>query len=953
MSKPRREEEQLQIKNREEQVLQQVSNGQLDLSEAYERLRAIDGQSYENPRRSVEKADTRRKAWPVFTFLFKLKEVIVNEVRKPKLVGLRSQISETKIPRPGIRGIFARARALTPGVLLDMAAIAILIGIIWFLMSPILNQGGYAPGFDTPSHMYITERLGDNLRQTGTLPKIDLDWYSGLEITHKLPPLAYIPMVAIYLITNNPMLTSRLFFLGLIALMGLSMYLMVRMSNGGRLGALGAALVVPLSAASIGPQFSILVSFTRYFAFLLFPWALLSAKRLLDGERAYWLALAAVFALMLPSHPMVAPLTAVWLLVYALLRTVIEHKSLWSLRYFVYAIALSGIISAWYLGPFLLEEPVWGTTLPNSIAIANSMPFTDQARSLGLVFSLAVAAAILFRYSADRLAILLASIFGLVYSLGIYGPVFRNISTLRFAYPFMMFFCSMIALTYLIFTSASLQEIKGAMIRKWSLRFGATVLVAMLVTVIVGQAYRLTDFTFFNTSVFSLDELQVTKRIRGDKTGGRVMPVGPPYGLIVQAIPLLGQKPTPEGQYTTIAPFYLQVTAFYDYLRLGYLETAARKLRLWNSNFVVLTRHLKQRRDFQKRNFNEVLKDNGFAKIYENSSFQLFRNKSPNSYIQELKEDTLIIGQWPPVFTSLNKSSIGSGKSFFLDDYSLSDLKHFKTLILHGFAYKNKATAENLIREYVKQGGQVIVDAQSGDEFTIFRRGTFMGVAIHEVSLSGKVPLKTRSTNPLDLPNLKPLALPDDWNTVYYSGLNKNYITAEKNGRQLPIVGYKKIGSGKVYFLGGNLLFYGFIRHEEGISKLLDKITDASDKKERVLVKPAFDQSRFTATSMDVTYQAKRSFPALISRTYSPHWRVELDGKKMIPINKVEGLMQVNLPKGKHSITLYYGRTAIHAISKVVTALGFLIVVIIIFKLWRRDPADQDDSYTPESHATT
>ena len=953
MSKPRREEEQRQIKNKEEQVLQQLSTGQLELSEAYKQLRDIDGPSYESARRPIEKTDTEPEESGVFNFLYKLKEVIVDEVKKPKLVGLRSQIRETDIPRLGIRGIFAKVREVVPGILLDIAAIAILLGIIWFLISPILAQGGFAPGFDTPSHMYITERLGNNLIETGSLPKIDLDWYAGLEITHKLPPLAYVPMVAIYLITNNAMLTSRLLFLGLIALMGLSMYFMVRLSNGGRLGSLGAALVVPFSAASIGPEFSILVSFTRYFAFLLFPWALLSAKRLLDGRRMYWLVLAAVIALMLPSHPMVAPLTAVWLFVYAFLRTIIERKSLWSLKYFVYAFTLSGVLSAWYLGPFLLEEPVWGTTLPNSIAIATSMPFTTQARTLGLVFSLAVAAAILLRYSADRLAILLASIFGLVYALGVYGPVFRNISTLRFAYPFMMFFCSMIALTYLVFTSASLQEIKGALIKKWSLRLGATVLVAMLVTGIVAQAYRLTDFTFFETSVYSWDELQVTKRIRGDKTGGRVMPVGPPYGLIVQAIPLLGKKPTPEGQYTTIAPFYLQVTAFYDYLRLGYLETAARKLRLWNSNYVLLTRHVKQRKDFQKKKFDEVLKDMGFAQIYKNNSFELFRNKSPSSYIQEISDDTLIIGQWPPVYTSLSKSSIGSGKSFFLDDYSLADLKHFKALILHGFAYRNKEAAENLVKQYIKQGGQVIIDAQSGDEFTIFRRGTFLGVTIHGVSLSGKVPLKTRSPNPLDLPNLKPLSLPKDWQTVYYTSLDKNYITAEKNGRQLPVVGYKKVGPGKVYFLGGNLLFYGFSRHEEGISNLLDKITKASNKKKRALVKPDFEQQRFTATSMDVTYRAKRSFPALISRTYSPHWRALLDGKKKIPINKVEGLMQLNLPKGKHSITLYYGRMAIHTISKVITALGFLIVAIVLFRFWRHDPTDQDSSHTPEPHTTT
>ena len=948
MTEPRREEEHRHIKNEEEQILEQLNSGQLELEEAYEKLRAIDGLDYQIPPRAVAQERVEQKGWAFSSLLFKLKEVFVNKVRKPKLVGLRSQISETKMPKPEIHELFAKV----PGVLLDIAALAILFAIIWLLISPILGQGGYAPGFDTPSHMYITERLGNNLRQTGNLPKIDLDWYAGLEITHKLPPLTYIPLVAVYLITDNAMLTSRLFFLGLIALMGLSMYLMVRLSNGSRLGALGAAVIVPLSAASIGPQFSILVSFTRYFAFLLFPWALLSAKRLLDGRRVYWLVLAAIIALMLPTHPMVAPLTAVWLFVYAFFRTVIERKSLWSLRYFVYAFALSGILSAWYLGPFLLEEPVWGIALPNSIATFTSMPFMNQARALGLVFGLAVVAAMLFRYSADRLAILLASIFGFVYALGVYGPVFRNISSLRFAYPFMMFFCSFIALTYLIFTSVSLKEITGENIRKWGLRLGASALVVMLVAAIVGQAYRLTDFTFFETSVFSWDELQVTKRIRGDKTGGRVMPVGPPYGLIVHAIPLLGKKPTPEGQYTTIAPFYLQITAFYDYLKLGYLETAVEKLRLWNSNFVVLTRHVKQRKDFQNRKFKEVLTDNGFAKIYENNSFQLFRSKNPSSYFQEVTSDTLIIGQWPPVFTSLSESSIGSGKSFFLDDYSLADLKHFKTLVLHGFAYKNKANAEDLIRRYVNQGGQVVVDAQSGDEFTIYRRGSFLGVDIHGVSLSGKVPLKTKSPNSLNLPQLEPLSLPNKWHTIYYTNLDRTLVTAQENQRSLPVVGYKKVGSGKVYFLGGNLLFYGFSRHEEDISKLLGKIIDSSDKKKRALVKPDVDQTRFTATSMDVTYRAKRSFPALISRTYSPHWRVELDGKKMVPINKVEGLIQLNLPGGKHRITMYYGRTAIHTISKVVTALGFLIVLIVLFKLWRRNPNDQDTSHPPEPHAT-
>ncbi|MCK4267217.1 MAG: hypothetical protein KAX16_00180, partial [Actinomycetia bacterium] len=870
-------------------------------------------------------------------FLIKLKEVF-KSTPKPTVTQIKKNLIEAKTPRPTAKEFAASLRVAIPAVLLDIVAISIMLAVVWVLISPVLGQGGFAPGFDTPSHMYITERLTDGLKATGSLPTIDLDWYSGLEITHKLPLIAYIPMVAINFFTDNPMLTSRIFFLALLASMGVSMYLVVRLSHGGRLGALAAALIVPFSVASIGTsftndisKFSILVSFTRYFAFLLFPWTLLFSRKILDGQVKYWLALGIAISLILPSHPMVAALAALWLSVYAFFRIILEHKPLLSFRYFIYAFGLSGILSFWYLGPFLFEEPVWGTTLPNSIAIGTSMPFSSQAQSFGFVFALAVIVVLVFRYSAERLALLLASLFGFVYALGVYGPVFQGFAVLRFAYPFMMFFASVIGLAFLVFTSASLSEIRGAFIKKWAWRSVATVLVVALAVGIIVQSYLITEFTLFETTTYTSDELQITRKLRQEKTGGRVMPLGPPYGLIVHAIPLLGKKPTPEGQYTTIAPFYLQITALYDYLRLGYLETAYRKLKLWNSNYVMITPHLKQRKDFDKRKFDEVLEKGKFKKIYKNNDFTLFRNENPTRYIQEVKEDTLIIGQWLPVYTSLSPSSIGSGKSFFLDDYSFADLKHFKAVVLHGFAYRNKDKAESLIKRYVKQGGQVIVDAQSGDEFTVFRRDTFLGVTIHGVTLSGKTTFETKP-NSLGIPKLKTLKLPKAWQTVYYTNLSKTFVTTEQNNRQLPVVGYKKIGDGKVYFLGANLLFYAFSRHQQDIGVLLNKIVDASKNKDRVLARPKVDQRRFTATNLVFDYESKRPFPAMISRTYSPHWKAYLDDKEELPITKMEGLMEINLPKGNHEVNFTYGPTTIHLISWIMTAFAVLFVVILLLK---------------------
>jgi len=853
-------------------------------------------------------------------FLTELREIVL---RRPPGAARKEKAARPPIDVPRL--------ALSAG--LDLIAVALFLAVLWILISPLLKKAGYAPGFDVPAHMYVTQRFAEGLRATGHLPAIDLLWYGGLEITHKLPPLAYMPLTVVYLLTNNAMSASRVFFLVLLALMGLSMYVVVRLT-GGRVSAWAAAIVVALCSAGIDPRYGIISSYTRYFSFLFLPWAIFFAKRLLDGRLAYTWALAATLALMFPSHPMVAAISVMWLSVYALSRLALERRSVFFFKYFIFAYLLSVLMAMWYLGPYLFEEPVWGATLPTGAVKLYSIKIVEQLRQFGWFFGLLLLISLFLDFSRQRLAMLLASLFGFVYALGVYSPLVTLPRILNLAYPTLAYFTSIIGLTYLIFTSR-MPKFGGRRPALWGKHIGIAAATIFLVAAVVFETSSRTHFGSFKTWRFSPDQINVAARIRREKPGARVMSLGPAFDLEMLALPLKAKVPSPEGQYSVMAPFYLQITQFYDNLRKGYFDVGRKKLGRWNSNFVLVTPYLKEKRDYQRRTFGPMLKSGGYKQIYKNASFKLYKQPRRTAYVQRIAERTLIIGRFAPVAQALDPDSIVIEKSVFVDDYNLADLKNFSTLILYGFTYRDISTAERLLKAYIRQGGVVLINMQSLDEYSYTRDKVFFNVSVKRKKGLKTLRFKTTGPNRLGLPDLKPARIPPDWPLFYYGNLDRTLVEAEAKGKNYPVVGYKKIGPGKVYFIGGDLLFYGYNKHRQDIINLVDKLIAGSRTKRPAPISVSSSVRRFAPTKMVFTYRADRAWPALVSRTYSPHWRASLNGGKELRIIKTEGLMGIDLPGGKHTVTLWYGPTPIHMVSKIITFFAWVSVIYMAWR-WRR-----------------
>lgn len=215
------------------------------------------------------------------------------------------------------------------------------------------------------------------------------------------------------------------------------------------------------------------------------------------------------------------------------------------------------------------------------------------------------------------------------------------------------------------------------------------------------------------------------------------------------------------------------------------------------------------------------------------------------------------------------------------------------------------------------------------------RLKTFFNADIRRKKTIGTVRFKTTSPNQLGLPDLKPVSFPRSWNFLYYRNLDRKLVKAEAEGKNYPVVGYKRVGAGKIYFVGGDLLGYGFNKHRQDIGDLLNKLLTGSRTKHPPPVAAGVSVQQFTPNKMVFAYSADRPWPALISRTYSPHWRAYLAGGRRLTIVKTEGLMQINLPGGTHKVTLRYEPTAIHPPAKILTVIAWVFVGYMVIR-WRK-----------------
>jgi hypothetical protein len=284
-----------------------------------------------------------------------------------------------------------------------------------------------------------------------------------------------------------------------------------------------------------------------------------------------------------------------------------------------------------------------------------------------------------------------------------------------------------------------------------------------------------------------------------------------------------------------------------------------------------------------------------------------------------------------------------------IDDYDLAELKNYDILILHGYSYKNKNKAWNLLEKYLKDGGSLFID--TGWQFTtpdwkLAKTPSFLPVVKTSWTNAGKtadfVIVDDNFSKEVDVLGFSPLVWQDQpWS---FSGAKqedlrgwaKPILKVEDN----VLIAGGQLGAGRVMWSGMNIFSHVLDKKNNEESKFLANIFGF------LLVGQAQDFDGF---------QIKRDFPDKVEflinsgipkgttlyfrESFYPNWQANLakasgSSKKLEILRTGPGFMSVFLPEDLTSgdkVIFEFKKSWFERLSvyiSIFTLIGFFVFVV-------------------------
>jgi hypothetical protein len=175
--------------------------------------------------------------------------------------------------------------------------------------------------------------------------------------------------------------------------------------------------------------------------------------------------------------------------------------------------------------------------------------------------------------------------------------------------------------------------------------------------------------------------------------------------------------------------------------------------------------------------------------------------------------------------------------SAFMDAFTAEELAEHDAVALYGVRWRNRAAAETELTEYVEDGGALVVDASAnigtmsndlGDTVmfdTVIRRGDVSSDAGFTVQD------EFAERHPEIAEGIEAAPFIDEgggsWHGARYEplpGAEPLEVLVSLNGR--PAVALRRVGEGRVYFVGYNLVWHAFLTESESEHALIEAIFD-------------------------------------------------------------------------------------------------------------------------------
>jgi len=305
--------------------------------------------------------------------------------------------------------------------------------------------------------------------------------------------------------------------------------------------------------------------------------------------------------------------------------------------------------------------------------------------------------------------------------------------------------------------------------------------------------------------------------------------------------------------------------------------------------------------------------DSNFEVILSNDRFKVYRLIKPSNYTAPAHLTKIFVAsRYESGVKILSKEMLPGCKSIFVRTGSSSESLDFQNLepndavLLFGYDSLS-SNLEQAARSMLKKGGIMFIDTYNSPD----ENKTLFGVKSRVTRSHGEVSWTFTDKGQcfLNGVNLSLFSRAEwqgaPWEYTIYNGLDEVYAYVNDN----PVLGVKRVGSGKVVFIGFNLFLHMMYYYNYEEAKMLTNIFNyfTLGNTSGITSSGYANIVHREPESIEIEYETDAPY-IVVSEAYYPAWEAIVDASKPVKIYDYFNIMAIQVPSGKHTLVLIFKR---------------------------------------------
>lgn len=235
---------------------------------------------------------------------------------------------------------------------------------------------------------------------------------------------------------------------------------------------------------------------------------------------------------------------------------------------------------------------------------------------------------------------------------------------------------------------------------------------------------------------------------------------------------------------------------------------------------VMIKKDIIGKRERTKQDVFAGAKKSGYYLKVETKEMYIFKKDTPKQFGVKSEYAGLALGRYANIMT-MYYPAFCEGDSEYVDDYTLEELKKYRTIFMSGIFYHDKENAEQLLKDAAAAGVKIVIDVTHVQEDSSTKQLNFLGVTSQSITIQNRYP--TLDYHGKDIITKDFPKDYSEWFTGYIGKVDRVLGTADYNGQELVWLGTNEENP-SIYFLGLNLMYHALETEDMAVFEVMDEV---------------------------------------------------------------------------------------------------------------------------------